>query len=101
MLELPLDNYDKETMYISQFRILAGRARITDNTTLIKYFMEGLNVGILQKIFAQQTIPKQIEEWYEQASKHDAQYRRMKEILGRQRGGTTTTTSQVKRTFTP
>ena len=64
--------------------------------------MEGLNIGILQKIFAQQTIPKQIEEWYEQASKHDAQYRRMKEILGQRGGGTsTTTTSQVKRNFTP
>ena len=44
--------------YIAQFRILAGRARISDNTTLIEYFIEGLNVGILQKIFAQQTIPK-------------------------------------------
>ena len=44
--------------YISQFRILSGRAKITDNTTLIEYFMEGLNVGILQKIFSQPTISK-------------------------------------------
>ena len=54
--------------YISQFRMLSGRAKITDNTTLIEYFMEGLNVGILQKIFSQPTIPKRIDEWYEQAS---------------------------------
>ena len=33
--------------YISQFRILSGRAKITDNTTLIEYLMEGINVGIL------------------------------------------------------
>ena len=38
--------------YISQSRILPGRARITDNTTLIEYFIKELNVGILQKIFA-------------------------------------------------
>ena len=87
--------------YISQFRILSGRARITDNTTLIEYFMEGLNVGILQKIFAQSTIPKRIDKWYEQASKYDAQYRRIKEILGRHQGISNTNTSQTKRTFTP
>ena len=68
--------------YISQFRILSGRAKITDNTTLIEYFMEGLNIRILQKVFSQPSIPKQIDEWYEQASKYDAQYRRIKEILG-------------------
>ena len=38
--------------YISQFRILSRRAKITDNMMLIEYFMEGLNVGILQKIFS-------------------------------------------------
>ena len=69
--------------YVAQFRILAGRARITDDTALIEYFMEGLNVGILQKIFAQPTIPKTIGEWYKQASKYDAQYRRVREILNR------------------
>ena len=50
---------------------------------LIEYFMEGVNVGILQKIFSQPTIPKRIDEWYEQASKYDVKYRRIKEILGR------------------
>ena len=44
--------------YILQFRILSGRAKIIDNTTLIEYFMEGLNFGILQKNFSQPTTPK-------------------------------------------
>ena len=60
--------------------------------------MEGLNIGILQKIFAQLTIPKTIGEWDEQASQYDAQYRRVREILNRRRGVSTTT--QTKRTFT-
>ena len=35
------------------------------------------------------------------ASKYDAQYRRIKEILGRRRGTSNTNTNQTKRTFTP
>ena len=63
--------------------------------------MEGLNVGILQKVFSQPTILKRIDEWYEQASKYDAQYRRIKKILGQCRGTSNTNTNQTKRTFTP
>ena len=85
--------------YISQFRILSGRAKTTDNTMPIEYFMEGLNIGILQKIFSQPTIPKQIDEWYEQALKYDAQYRRIREILGQRRG--ISNTNQTKKMFTP
>ena len=87
--------------YNSQFRIIAGRAKITDDTALIEYYMEGLNAGTLSKIFAQSTIPKKIDEWYEQASKYDAQFRRIKEILARRRGASTATTTQTKRTFAP
>ena len=61
--------------------------------------MEGLNIGILQKIFAEQAIPKKIEEWYEQASRIDANYQRVREVLVR--GGTSTAINQAKRAFTP
>ena len=36
--------------YIAQFRILAGQAKLTDDKTLVEYFIEGINTGILQKI---------------------------------------------------
>src|SRR5271156_5742738 len=65
--------------------------------------MEGINTGILQNIFARETLPTTIKEWYDRASKHDAQYRRVKEILEQRRGPSynTSNTNQTKKTFVP
>src|SRR5271155_4637672 len=89
--------------YVAEFRILAGKAKMKDDKALTEYFMEGINTGILQKIFASETLPATIQEWYERASKHDAQYRRVHEILERQRGATSSSsnTNQTKKTFIP
>src|SRR5271168_4125932 len=86
--------------YVAQFRILAGKAKMTDDKALAEYFMEGINTGILQKIFSQEKLPTTITEWYEQTSRHDSHYRRVREILERRRGSSSTTTNQ-KRTFIP
>ena len=51
--------------YVAQFRILAGNARMTDDTALMEYLIEGINTGILQKIFAQEKLVATITEWYE------------------------------------
>ena len=61
--------------YITQFRVLASRAKISDDKNLIEYFMEGINQGLLTKIFALETVPTKIEDWYLKASKFDAAYR--------------------------
>src|ERR1700678_1656297 len=89
--------------YVAQFRILAGKAKMTNDKALTKYFMEGINTGILQKIFARDKLPANITEWYEQASKHDSHYRRVQEILGRRRGtsGNAQTTNYQKKPFAP
>jgi hypothetical protein len=89
--------------YVAEFRILAGKAKMSDDKALTEYFMEGINTGILQKIFASETLSKTIQEWYDKASKHDAQYRRVKEILERRRGPSSniSNTNQTKKTFTP
>src|SRR5271168_1721763 len=89
--------------YVAQFRILAGKAKMTDNKALTEYFMEGINTGILQKIFAQDKLPAIITEWYKQASKHDSHYGRVQEILGRRCGtsGNAQTTNYQKKPFTP
>ena len=67
------DGVDK---YITQFRILAGRAKLTDDKTLVEYFIEGINTWILQKIFAQNPLPAMINDWYTSATKFDSQHRR-------------------------
>ena len=88
--------------YVAEFRILAGKAKMKDDKALTEYFMEGINTGILQKIFASETLPTTIEEWYTRASKHDAQYRRVQEILERRKGSSSTTSNtNQKRTFIP
>src|ERR1700678_2869842 len=89
--------------YVAQFRILAGKARMTDDAALTEYFMEGINTGSLQKIFAQKKIPATITEWYERTSRCDSHYRRVQEILGRRRStsGNTQTTNNMKKFFIP
>src|SRR5271168_2148940 len=89
--------------YVAQFRILAGKARMTDNAALMEYFMEGVNTGILQKVFAQDKLPTTITEWYEQTSRLDSHYRRVQEILGRRRGtsGNAQTMNDKKKPFIP
>src|ERR1700678_3072845 len=89
--------------YVAKFRILAGKARMTDNAALTEYFMEGINTGILQKIFAQEKLPATITEWYERTSRCDSHYRRVQEILGRRCGtsGNAQTTNDMKKPFIP
>src|SRR6202522_2068569 len=88
--------------YVAQFRILAGKARMTNDAAFMEYFMEGINTGILQKIFAQEILPATITEWYKQTSRCDSQYRRVQDILGRRHGtsGNAQTTNYPKKSFT-
>ena len=60
--------------YINRFRVLAGQAEINENATLIEYFMEGLKPALLNKVFSMSSVPNTIEEWYNIASRFDAQY---------------------------
>ena len=86
--------------YIAQFRILAGRAKLTDDKTLTEYFIEGLNGGILQKIFALNPLPVTINDWYTYAARFDLQHRRLQEILKR-KNGNKRFQMQTKKTNTP
>jgi len=83
--------------YISQFRILAGRSKISDDKALIEYFMEGIHTSILSKIFALDKIPTTIREWYDKTSQFDAQYQRFQEISSWNKGFT----PQARKTNAP
>src|ERR1700678_3212177 len=89
--------------YVAQFRILAGKARMTEDAALTEYFMEGINTGILQKLFAQEKLPATITEWYKRTLRCDSHYRRVQEILGRRRStsGNTQTTNDIKKPVIP
>jgi hypothetical protein len=92
---------DTADEYVSQFRILAGRSKIKEDSSLIEYFMEGLNNGILQKIFTLEKMPTTIDKWYELASRFDAQHRRVQEIIGRRRGTAINTNTNQRKTYVP
>jgi Retrotransposon gag protein len=57
--------------YIAQFQILKGRCGITDDTTLIKYFMDGLHPKLLKKVFGKDNVPDTLEGWITATSKFD------------------------------
>ena len=90
--------------YIGQFQILAQQSKITDETALIEYFMEGLKPKLLEKIYSLQTIPTTIKNWYSHACWFDNQWSWVQEIIGRGRQhGAQTPTCQYMPTprFTP
>ena len=60
--------------YINRFHVLAGQAKINEDTTLIEYFIEGLKPALLNKVFSMSLVPNTIEEWYDIASRFNAQY---------------------------
>ena len=65
-----------------------------------EYFIEGLNGGILQKIFALNPLPVTINDWYTYAARFDSQHRRLQEILKRKNRNTRFQT-QTKKTNIP
>ena len=77
--------------YVAEFRILAQRSGIKDNTALIEYFMEGLKPKLLEKIYTLDTMPTKLADWYTYTTRFDNQWNRVKEIIARNRGGTTPT----------
>ena len=84
--------------YISQFRILSGRSKITEDNSLIEYFMEGIHPAILERIFGLAKVPTTITAWCDHAARFDSQYRRLQEIKGRKKG---TPFPAKKPSFTP
>jgi Retrotransposon gag protein len=69
--------------YIAQFQIIASKCRITDDKSLIEYFIDGLNVKLLEKVFMMEKMPTTITAWYKAAARFDGQYRRVKAIVSK------------------
>jgi hypothetical protein len=69
--------------YISKFCILKDRTRITEDPTLVEYFMDGLNSKILEKVFNMENVPTTLTAWFTAAAKYNGQWRRAKAIIGK------------------
>lgn len=77
--------------YIAEFRTLVSNTNITEDEALIEYFMEGISPKLVEKIYALETVPTTMADWYKHASRLDNQWRRGRAIVNRYRNGTTDT----------
>jgi Retrotransposon gag protein len=69
--------------YINQFLILKARSGLTEDTTLIEYFMDGLKPALLDKFFTMENIPGTLNGMIKATAKYDGNWRRAKAIMGR------------------
>jgi Retrotransposon gag protein len=67
--------------YISQFRILKGRSGLTDDASLIEYFMDGLHPKLLEKVYGMETVPATLEYWMKAVAKWEGQHRHAQAII--------------------
>ena len=68
--------------YINEFKMLAGRADMTDHQALLCYFIKGLRRKLVDKMFSQSMFPEDIDGWYTLAQTLDNHDQRRRAILG-------------------
>ena len=95
LAEMKSIRQDKRTAedFIEDWKILAKKSKLTDDTAIIDYLQTALNRPLVEKILGLENCPTTARGWYEQAIRLDNQYRRQKAIIDRLKGTT-------RRTFT-
>ncbi|KIO05536.1 hypothetical protein M404DRAFT_52484, partial [Pisolithus tinctorius Marx 270] len=78
-----LKQKDSVEQYITDFRTAAADSTITEDVTLIEFFSQGLKPFIVNRIHMMETTPTKITEWYTQAQKFDAKWRKVNETFGK------------------
>jgi len=68
--------------YIADFKIIVSQSDITEDAALIRDFQKGLNPKLVEKIWAQTSPPKTIDEWYKAAALQEGYWRRALVIQG-------------------
>ncbi|KIO06738.1 hypothetical protein M404DRAFT_24424 [Pisolithus tinctorius Marx 270] len=69
--------------YITNFQTAAANSTIMEDVALIEFFSQRLKPFIANRIHMMETTPTKIMEWYTQAQKFDAKWRKVNEISGR------------------
>jgi hypothetical protein len=67
--------------YINDFKMLVEQAALQDDMAIVQYFLKGLNKNLTKTIFSTTEAPKDIEGWYELASKMDNRWRLLESRL--------------------
>ena len=70
--------------HISRYKILLSKAGInTDSPSAIDYFRKSLNIPLQKNLLNLATPPKNLDEWYEWATRLDNNFRKMQRVFGR------------------
>ncbi|KIN98737.1 hypothetical protein M404DRAFT_31064 [Pisolithus tinctorius Marx 270] len=77
--------------YITDFQTAAANSTITEDVALIEFFSQGLKPFITNRIHMMETTPTKITNWYTQAQKFDAKWRKVNKFSRK----------KEKRTFHP
>ncbi|KAG5633947.1 hypothetical protein DXG03_006463 [Asterophora parasitica] len=72
--------------YIAEFCTLAACSGLTEDASLIEYFMEGISHKLVEKIFGLETVPTTIASWYTYASRFDNQWCHAHAIINHTKG---------------
>jgi hypothetical protein len=73
--------------YIAQFTIIAARTGLTEDSALIKYFIDGLHSKLMERICTMKKPPTTLEGWMRAVSLFDGNWRRAHAIAGRNKSG--------------
>jgi hypothetical protein len=74
--------------YIAEFQTTKSQSGINEDAALIKYFMEGIPIPLMEKINTLDNVPTTLDDWMKFASRFDNLYRCTKVITARLRGNT-------------
>jgi hypothetical protein len=73
--------------YITQFTIIAARTGLTEDSALIKYFIDRLYLKLMERVYTMEKPPSTLEDWMRAASLFDGNWRCACAIANRNKSG--------------
>jgi hypothetical protein len=97
LMQLKQSSCDSLTDYLSEFRVLAGRAGVTQVETFRHFFLKGLNQGLMRAIL-QDELPTTNADLMKKAVTKQQNFEEMKTLQSYYSGKTNQKTNQKKKT---
>jgi hypothetical protein len=70
-----------------QFTIIAARTGLTEDSALIKYFIDGLHLKLMEHVYTMEKPPSMLEGWMRAALLFDGNWRRAHAIVNQNKSG--------------
>jgi hypothetical protein len=70
-----------------QFTIISARTGLTEDSALIKYFIDGLHLKLMERIYTMEKLPTILEGWMRATSLFDGNWRCTRTIANQNKSG--------------